>query len=75
MQSYYIRNSQTQPDTKDIYYEGCLIGSIRPSKHEIGYMVKPSWAKYEGFFLTFEKACVELVSHYWAQHRLYPLEC
>ena len=63
------------PKGKLIYFEGTLIGQIYPSKHEAGFMVQPAWAKYNGFFLTFEKACVELVSHYWAQHRDFPLEC
>ena len=75
MQSYYIRQSEADPKAKLVYYEGCLIGRIFPSKHEVGFMVEPSWAKYSGFFLTFEKACVELISHYWAQHRDFPLEC
>jgi hypothetical protein len=75
MQNYYIRQSETRPESKLVYFEGVLIGEIYPSKHNTGYMVRPVWAKYEGFFLTFEKACVELVSHYWAQHRDFPLEC
>ena len=75
MQSYYIRDSTTEEGTKVIYFEGCVIGIIHESECKTGFTVRPSWADYGGFFLTFESACMELVSHFLVQRRAAPLEC
>lgn len=75
-QSYYIRRAGDGSDTQLIYFEGRCIGFISPCSMSNGYIVQPSWAQYKGFFKTFEKACYELVSHYYSSQRGHAvLEC
>lgn len=70
--SYYITEDAFHPESKLIHFEGKLIGFIYPCKTEPGYLVKPSFGSYTGFFKTLEKATIELVFHYWAQSRTVP---
>jgi hypothetical protein len=75
-QSYYIRRAGDGSTTQLIFFEGRCIGYISPSPAKDGYIVQPTWAKYKGFFKTFEKACYELISHYYSSERgLVLLEC
>ncbi len=75
-QSYYIRRAGDGSTTQLIFFEGRCIGYISPSPAKDGYIVQPTWAKYKGFFKTFEKACYELISHYYSSQRgLVLLEC
>ena len=74
-QSYYIRRAGDGSDTMLIYFEGLCIGYISPCYIDDLYTVQPSWDTYKGHFRTFEKACYELVSHYWSQRGHAVLEC
>lgn len=66
--NYLIRESETTPGGKDIFYNGSNIGVIYYSKLEQGFVVQPAWASYRGYFHTFEKACIELIFHYWTNY-------
>lgn len=74
-QSYYIRESETLPNGKDIFFEGALVGQIYYSTLDKGYIVRPTWAEYKGFFHTFEKACIELIFHYWTNYHTTSVYC
>lgn len=73
MQSYSIQRIR---DTEfHVYYEQVFIGTITKSVIDPGYIVAPVWANHTGYFHTLERACVELVSHYYSHHHGHVLEC
>ena len=74
-QSYYIRTSPLDSNSKDIFYEGAHIGTVSPCSYQEGFVVQPKFADYSGFFLTFEKACVELIFHYWTNRHKVSVYC
>jgi len=73
MQSYSIK--RISDDEFHIFYEHAFIGIIMKSLTQPGYNVAPGWGEHTGYFQTLERACVELVSHYYSHHHGHVLEC
>lgn len=73
MQNYYIEKDGD--DIFYLYYEGVFIGTVTRSTTDPGYNVAPAWSNHIGYFHTVERACIELVSHYYAHQHGHVLEC
>jgi hypothetical protein len=73
MQNYHIQREND--DTFHIFYESVFIGTITKSLLDPGYIVAPAWGDHTGYFVTLERACIELVSHYYSSHHGQLLEC
>lgn len=73
MQNYYIEKDGD--DIFYLYYEGVFIGTVTKCIAEPGFNVAPAWGNHVGYFLTLERACIELVSHSYSRQHGDMLEC